>query len=74
MTGAARHKGTVADFDEHAGYGHVRDDDGTELFFHCTAIANGSRTIDVGSAVMFEIVPGHHGRWEATAVDVVDTY
>ena len=70
----ARRKGTVSDFDEHAGYGHVRDEDGTELFFHCTAIADGSRTIDVGSAVAFDVVPGHHGRWEATSVGAIRIY
>ncbi len=57
--------GVVVAFDEHAGYGTVRSDDGRELFFHCTAIADGSRTIDEGAAVRFDVVPGHHGRWEA---------
>ena len=57
--------GRVAAFDQHAGFGTVRADDGTELFFHCTAIADGSRSIEVGTDVSFEIVPGHHGRWEA---------
>jgi cold shock CspA family protein len=63
--------GTVTAFDEHAGFGTVRCDDGTELFFHCTAIAGGSRTIDVGTAERFEVVPGHHGRWEAARVSPV---
>ena len=58
--------GRVVAFDPHAGFGTVRSDDGTELFFHCTAIADGSRTIEVGVAVTFEVVPGHHGRWEAS--------
>lgn len=60
--------GTVESFDEHAGHGIVRADDGTELFFHCTAIADGSRTIQVGALVRFRVVPGHHGRWEATGL------
>ncbi len=60
--------GQVETFDEHAGFGTVRADDGRELFFHCTAIAGGGRTIEVGVAVSFEVVPGHHGRWEAAAV------
>ena len=55
-------------FDQHAGFGTVRTDDGAELFFHCTAIADGSRTIDVGVGVTFEVVPGHHGRWEAARI------
>jgi cold shock CspA family protein len=62
--------GRVVSFDRHAGFGTVRSDDGTELFFHCTAIADGSRTIDLGAEVSFRVVPGHHGRWEATAVEV----
>jgi cold shock CspA family protein len=61
-------RGTVSEFDEAKGYGTVRTDDGRALFFHCTQIADGSRTIPVGAAVEFEIVPGHNGRWEAAAV------
>lgn len=63
---AREHTGTVAAFDDHAGVGTVRAEDGTELFFHCTAIADGSRTIPVDVEVTFEIVAGHSGRWEAT--------
>ena len=58
--------GTVVDFDEHRGYGTVRGDDGVEHFFHCTAVADGSRTIAVGTAVTYDVVPGRLGRWEAT--------
>jgi len=64
--------GTVASFDEHAGFGSVRGADGRELFFHCTQIADGSRTIEVGAAVRFEVAPGHLGRWEAYGVERVD--
>ncbi len=60
--------GTVADFDEQKGYGTLRADDGRELFFHCTQIADGSRTIAVGTEITFEIIPGHLGRWEATVI------
>ena len=58
-------RGEIVAFDEHAGLGTVRADDGTEYGFHCTAIAGGSRTIDVGITVEFEIVAGRLGRWEA---------
>jgi cold shock CspA family protein len=61
-------RGTVVAFDEHRGYGSVRAEEGDELFFHCTAIADGSRTIPVGTAVVFAVVPGHRGRYEATAL------
>jgi CspA family cold shock protein len=61
--------GVVAAFDERKGYGTVRsDDEGRVLFFHCTQIADGTRTIAVGTAVTFDVVPGHLGRWEATAI------
>ena len=62
-------RGTVADFDEHAGFGTIRAADGRELFFHCTQLIDGSRTIDTGALVRFEIVPGHLGRWEAARVE-----
>jgi len=66
--------GTVVEFDEPAGYGHVAADpsadapaaNGDRWFFHCTAIADGSRTIEVGARVRFDVVPGHQGRYEAT--------
>jgi len=60
--------GTVAAFDEPRGYGTVRTEDGRDLFFHCTQIADGTRTIPVGVAVEFEVVPGHNGRWEASGI------
>ena len=61
-------EGTVAAFDEHRGYGTIRAADGRELFFQCTRIADGTRTIEVGAAVTFDVVPGHLGRWEAAAI------
>jgi CspA family cold shock protein len=61
-------RGTVASFDEAKGYGTVRAEDGRELFFHCTQIADGTRTVPAGAAVTFEIVPGHNGHWEATDI------
>jgi CspA family cold shock protein len=58
--------GVVTAFDEPAGFGTVTAEGGAEHFFHCTAIADGSRTIEVGAAVEFEVVAGRQGRWEAT--------
>ena len=60
--------GAVIDFDAHRGYGTIRDVDGREVFFHCTRIADGTRTIEVGTDVTYELVPGHLGRWEAAAI------
>ena len=61
-------QGTVTEFDDAAGVGAITGDAGTERFFHCTAIADGSRTIAVGTDVTFDVVPGHLGRWEAADV------
>ena len=55
----------VTEFDEHKGWGTVRTVDGRQLFFHCTAIADGTRTIATGTEVTFEVGPGRAGRWEA---------
>ena len=60
--------GTVTSFDEHAGLGEITTDTGVVHPFHCTAIADGSRTIPVGVAVAFAVVPGRSGRWEAMQV------
>lgn len=58
--------GVVATFDDHRGYGTVVTTGGRELFFHCTAVTDGSRTIEVGTEVAFDEAPGHGGRWQAT--------
>ena len=60
--------GVVAEWDEHGGYGTIRAEDGRELFFHCTALVDGTRTTSVGTKVTFEVVPGRLGRWEADEV------
>lgn len=49
----------------------MRAEDGRELFFHCTQIADGSRTIAVGAPVTFEVRPWHRGQYQAVAVAVV---
>ncbi|MEA3078053.1 MAG: cold shock protein [Actinomycetota bacterium] len=62
--------GVVVAFDEDAGFGTVRSAaDGRELFFHCTQIADGSRSVEVGAAVRFSVVAGHLGQWEAAGVE-----
>jgi cold shock CspA family protein len=59
-------RGTVSSFDDPRGLGEVTAEDGTTYPFHCTAIADGTRTIEVGAEVTFDVVPGHLGRWEAS--------
>lgn len=66
MTGSA--SGVVATFDEARGIGMIETADATQYFFHCTQIANGTRSIETGAAVTFEVRPGRLGRWEAAAV------
>lgn len=60
--------GTVTDFDDPRGIGVVTCDTGEQYPFHCTAIADGSRTIPLGTTVVFEVVAGRLGRWEAAAI------
>ena len=60
--------GTVSSFDDAAGLGMITADDGTTFEFHCTAIADGSRTIAVDTAVDFEPRPAGHGTYEAGAI------
>jgi len=64
--------GTVTSFDEERGLGLVVDDTGRPLGFHCTAVADGSRHIDVGTRVAFVVVPGHRGRLEARGLTPID--
>ena len=61
-------RGEVTAFDDHVGLGEVTGDDGRVRPFHCTAIADGTRTIPVGVAVSYTVVPGRSGRWEAVQV------
>lgn len=71
--GADRFRAGVVDtFDDHAGWGTIRDDDGAEWFFHCTKIADGTRTITIGTRVNYEIAPIGLGTWEATRVATCD--
>ncbi len=68
--GEGRGHGCVAEYDDHKGYGWIESTDGggaRRLFFHCTAISDGSRTIAVGAPVTFDVVDGRMGP-EATAV------
>ncbi len=64
----AIYSGKVAAFDDHRGLGEVEARGGLRFPFHCTAIADGTRTIPEGAAVRFRLVIGPLGRLEATAV------
>jgi cold shock CspA family protein len=65
---AGPHHGRVTAFDATRGLGTVDDDDGATYGFHATAIADGSRRIEVGTAVVFTVSPGHRGLYEARSL------
>jgi hypothetical protein len=52
------------------GLGEITADDGVVRPFHCIAIADGTRTIAVGTRVGFTLL-AKMGRYEATAVTPV---
>jgi cold shock CspA family protein len=64
--------GVVTEFDEPRGLGVVRDDDGRRYGFHCTALADGTRNVDLGVRVVFTVAAGHGGRYEARAITTLD--
>ncbi len=64
-------RGKVVEFDDFVGLGVVRTDDaGTDYPFHCTRIADGTRTVPVGATVDFVVEPHPRGRLEAAAIRV----
>jgi cold shock CspA family protein len=61
--------GRVVAFDGGRGTGAVVTDDGRELGFHATRIADGSRSVGVGARVVVDVGPGAApGTWEAVRV------
>ena len=61
--------GVVTEFDDAAGLGTITAEDGTSYRFHCTAIADGTRTIAVDTKVEFEPKPARHGTYEAGEIN-----
>jgi CspA family cold shock protein len=59
--------GSVSEFDAAVGLGAVATTDGTVYPFHCIEIADGTRRIDVGAHVTFELL-GKLGRFEAARI------
>jgi len=60
--------GDVAEFDEQRGLGSIEYGPGQVVPFHCTAITDGTRRIDVGAVVSFRIAAGRLGCLEARSV------
>jgi len=58
----------VVSFDHDRGLGQVELADGTALDFHCVAISDGSRSVEVAAKVACTVGPSHSGSWEARSV------
>ncbi len=61
-------EGRVASFDERRGLGTIATADGTTYPFHCTALLDGTRSVDAGTEVTFDVRAAGMGRWEATRI------
>ena len=59
--------GTITDFDESRGLGEVTDETGTVYTFHCVEIADGTRSIAIGTTVRFDVLT-KLGRYEAARI------
>jgi cold shock CspA family protein len=78
MPSPGPHAGRVTSFDAQTGLGTLTEDrdaehgdtesGGAVFGFHATAIADGSRSIAVGTAVCFTVTPGQQGRFEASVL------
>ncbi len=72
MTGLGR----IIDYDYDRGLGTVEVEGAIgggwgqprQFTFHCTAISDGTRRIEAGTAVMAEVGPAGPGAWEALRV------
>jgi len=64
--------GKVKWFSAEKGYGFITKDDGSEVFFHWSAIqTDGYKTIDAGQDVEFEEGPGKDGKMQAKVVNKI---
>ncbi len=63
----------VTEFDDPRGLGVVSTADGSSYPFHCTALSDGTRTVEVGTPVVFVVAAGHRGRDEARAITSLGT-
>jgi hypothetical protein len=69
---SAARRGVVVGFDDPRGLGVIEEAPGATYGFHCTAIADGSRRIAVGTPVVFVLKAGHLGRFEAWGVSPLE--
>jgi len=61
------HHGVVTAFDAAVGLGEVERADGVRFPFHCIELADGTRTIELSTAVTFGLLC-KLGRYEASTV------
>lgn len=64
-------EGVVTDFDEVRGDGTLTTHDGEHFYFHCVCIADGSRSISVGTSARGRRAPGRLGHDEVVDVRAV---
>jgi CspA family cold shock protein len=67
MTAAELRQGTVTQFDRVVGLGEITDGEGRVWPFHCAELTDGTRTVEVGTAVEF-ITKFHVAREEAFSI------
>jgi hypothetical protein len=60
--------GRVVAYDAERGLGTVEAGDGERFSFHCTSLSERGPDPAVGAGVVFRVVPGQRGRWEADAL------
>jgi cold shock CspA family protein len=61
--------GVVETFDGRRGDGSIRSEEGERFYFHCVAIADGSRDIEVGARVRARRHTGLRGRDDLMAIE-----
>lgn len=53
MAGSDSRQGTVTQFDRRIGLGEITDTEGRIWPFHCAVLTDGTRNVEVGTAVQF---------------------
>jgi cold shock CspA family protein len=68
----AVYSGRIATFDDHVGRGEIEARGGMRFPFHCTSLADGTRTIALDTEVKVRLVQGPVGALEATKITASD--
>ncbi|CAB4618026.1 unannotated protein [freshwater metagenome] len=55
MSDSVLQTGTVTQFDRRVGLGEITDREGRVWPFHCAMLTDGSRNVEVGTAVQFTV-------------------